>query len=270
MNITQQPDITNRMRKLLNTAGRPLLGIWSMLNSTNVTEGLAWSGFDWLLIDGEHAAIELPQVIHHLRILDSTPTASIVRLAWNDPLLIKRHLDAGVTSFMLPFVQSADEAKSAVNQMRYPPRGERGMALMHRASRYASVKNYFTTAEESLFLIVQIENKKGLKNMDEILLVDGVDAVFFGPSDLSASLGAPGEASGEMVTSVIVDALSRVRASGKFAGALAASPQQADIFLNAGFDFVSVAIDCGLLFNGARNTAKQYMDQVKKISTDTK
>jgi len=252
------PDITNKMRQALSAANHPLLGIWSMLNSANATEGLGWSGFDWLLIDGEHAAIELPQVIEHLRILETTPTAPIVRLAWNDPLLIKRHLDAGVTSFMLPFVQTADEAKSAVNQMRYPPRGERGMALMHRASRYASVADYFTSSEESLFLITQIETEKGLQNMDEILSVDGVDAVFFGPSDLSASLGAPGQAGGEMVTSVILKALPQVRSTGKFAGVLAATPQQADIFLEAGFDFVSVANDCALLFGGARSIAAQF------------
>lgn len=253
-----KPDITNRMRRALGAANRPLLGVWSMMNSANATEGLGWCGFDWLLIDGEHAVIELPQVIEHLRILEATPTAPIVRLAGNDPLLIKRHLDAGVTSFMLPFVQNAAQAQSAVDQMRYPPKGVRGMALMHRASRYAQVTDYFDQAQASLFLITQIETETALQNMDQILAVDGVDAVFFGPGDLSASLGEPGGAGGEMVTSVILQALARVRKSGKFAGVLAATPQQAEAFLDAGFDFVSVANDCALMFGGAKSTVARF------------
>ena len=252
------PDISNRMRRALKGADRPLCGIWSMLNSGNVVEGLGWCGFDWLLIDCEHSPVELSDVINYLRILEATPTVPIVRLTLNDPLLIKRHLDAGVGSFMLPFVQSAQEARSAVCQMRYPPNGERGMAMMHRASRYGGADDYLKHAESSLFLIAQIETKEALSNMDEILAVDGVDAVFFGPSDLSASLGQPGQAGGEMVTSVISKALGRVRASGKYAGVLAANDTQAKVFLAVGFDFVSVANDCALLFNTARQVASNF------------
>jgi 4-hydroxy-2-oxoheptanedioate aldolase len=253
-----RPDISNRMRRALVAADKPLCGIWAMLNSSNAVEGLGWSGFDWLLIDCEHSPVELSDVINHLRILETTPTVPIVRLTLNDPLLIKRHLDAGVGSFMLPFVQTAEEARSAVSQMRYPPHGVRGMAMMHRASRYGSAADYLRSAESSLFLIAQIETKQALSNMDEILAVDGVDAVFFGPSDLSASLGQPGQAGGDMVTSVITGALGRVRASGKYAGVLAVNDVQAHIFLEAGFDFVSVANDCALLFGNARQVAAKF------------
>ena len=264
LDIQTHPDISNRMRRALEAADKPLCGIWSMLNSSNAIEGLGWSGFDWLLIDCEHAPIELPDVINHLRILEATPTVPIVRLTLNDPLLIKRHLDAGVGSFMLPFVQTAQEARSAVFQMRYPPHGARGMAMMHRASRYGTAVDYLKDANSSLFLIAQIETKEALANMDDILAVDGVDGVFFGPGDLSASLDQPGQAGGALVTSVILDALGRVRASGKYAGVLAVNDVQANIFLDAGFDFVSVANDCVLLFGNARKVAAQFVGRATK------
>ncbi len=255
--IEARPDISNRFRAALGRR-RPLIGIWSMMNSFNATEGLAWSGFDWIVIDGEHAPIELPDVITHLRILDGTPIAPIVRLAWNDPILLKRHLDAGVGTFMLPFVQNADEARAAVRAMRYPPGGSRGMAGMHRALRFGYVEDYLAKAEDSLFLIVQIETEEAVANMSDILAVDGVDAVFFGPSDLSASMGHPGEATGELVTAAIIAARDVAAASGKYVGALAADDAQAARFLDAGFDFVSVANDCALLFRNASATVRKF------------
>ncbi|WDR03935.1 aldolase/citrate lyase family protein [Devosia algicola] len=248
------PDITNPMRRALQE-NRAKIGIWSQLNSTNAIEGLVWAGFDWLLIDCEHAPIELNDVISHLRVLDASPTIPIVRLTLNNELLLKRHLDAGVRSFMLPFVQNAEEAKSAVDAMHYPPRGKRGMAGMHRANRYGAVPDYFAKASESLFLIVQIETGEALDRLEEILAVDGVDAVFFGPTDLSASLGFPGQGGTEKFTKIVSAALERVRKTDKFAGTLALSPAQANSFLEAGFDFVSVISDCALLFGNARQTA---------------
>ncbi len=253
-----RPDISNAFRNALETADRPLLGIWLMLNSFNATEGISWAGFDWATIDGEHAPIELPDVVHHLRILEGSPTAPIVRLAWNDPILLKRHLDIGVGSFMLPFVQSAQEARTAVQAMHYPPRGLRGMAGMHRADRFGHVPDYTETASENLFLICQIETVHAMDNLEEILAVDGVDSVFFGPSDLSASFGRPGDAQGEMVTELILRARDRAAASGKFVGALAADDEQARKFLSAGFDYVNVAIDAALLFRAADARAADY------------
>ncbi|WDR05229.1 aldolase/citrate lyase family protein [Devosia rhodophyticola] len=251
------PDLTNPMRLALQEQ-RAKVGIWTQLNSTNAIEGLVWAGFDWLLIDCEHAPIELNDVISHLRVVDPSPTIPIVRLTLNDELLLKRHLDAGVRSFMLPFVQTAEEAKAAVNAMHYPPRGQRGMAGMHRANRYGAVPDYFTKASDSLFLIVQIETGEALNRLEDILAVDGVDAVFFGPSDLSASLGFPGQGGGERITEIVNKALERVRKTNKFAGTLALSPAQADSFFDAGFDFVSVTSDCGLLFANARQTVSRY------------
>ncbi len=252
------PDISNRFRRALAGADRPLIGAWSMLDSFNVTESLGWAGFDWMVIDGEHGPVELADAMHHLRILDATPTAPIVRLCWNDPILLKRHLDAGVGSFMLPFVQSAQEARAAVDAMHYPPRGSRGMAGGHRASRFGHVPDYFNVAADSLFLICQIETAQALENMEDILAVEGVDAVFFGPSDLSASLGEPGAPTGDMVTRAILDARDRAAKSGKFVGVLGADDAQSETFIAAGFDFVSVAIDAALLARGATAAADRF------------
>ena len=254
----QVPDITNAFRRSLERAERPLIGIWLMLNSFNATEGISWAGFDWATIDGEHAPIELPDVVHHLRIFDGSPTAPIVRLAWNDPILLKRHLDVGVTTFMLPFVQTADEARAAVQALHYPPRGIRGMAGMHRANRFGHVPDYYQTASDNMFLVCQIETSQAMDNLEEILAVDGVDSVFFGPSDLSASFGEPGGARGEMVTRLILEARERAAASGKYIGALAADDRQAETFLGAGFHYVNVAVDAALLFSAADSKAAQF------------
>lgn len=251
------PDISNPLRRALEN-GQAKYGLWSMLNSVNAAEGLAWAGFDWMLIDCEHAPTDLSDVISHLRVLEPSPTIPIVRLTLNDEILLKRHLDAGVHSFMVPMVQTAAEAQSIVDAMHYPPRGRRGMSAMHRASRFGAVADYLSKASQSLFLIVQIESAEAMDNLEEILAVDGVDAVFFGPSDLSADLGFPGEGGGERITEIVNNALTRVRQTNKFAGTLALSRSQADSFFSAGFDFVSVVSDCALLFRNARETASLF------------
>ncbi|MCG8361689.1 MAG: aldolase/citrate lyase family protein [Kiloniellales bacterium] len=237
---------------------RPLVGIWSMLNSVHAIEGLAYSGFDWVLIDGEHAPLTLADAMSHLRTLEGKSLVPIVRLAWNDSVLLKQYLDAGVRTLMLPFVQSGEEAAQAVAAMRYPPHGHRGVALMHRASRYGRTKDYLRHAHRDLFLIVQIETRSALDRLEEIAATDGVGALFFGPSDLAASLGHIGQPDHPRVMEAIRDARERVRATGKAAGVLAPNGDVAEQHLRAGFDFVSVTSDCALLFHGADATAARF------------
>lgn len=268
MNQHTQSDIgvfRNGFRTALE-AGRPLVGIWSMLNSANAVEGLAYSGFDWILLDGEHSPLSLSDAMCQLRTLDGKGPAPIVRLVWNDPILLKQYLDAGATTLMLPFVQSAEEARDAVAAMRYPPHGSRGVALMHRASRYGRTKDYVLHAHEAQFLIVQIESAEALERIDEIAAVDGVDALFFGPSDLAASFGHVGEANHREVTAAIHAALPRVRAKGKYAGVLAPNAELAETHIARGFDFVSVANDCALLFSGADAAAARFRALADKAS----
>tara|TARA_R110002124_G_scaffold61155_16_gene167559 strand:+ start:3928 stop:4755 length:828 start_codon:yes stop_codon:yes gene_type:complete len=249
--------LTNPFREALRP-GKPLIGIWSMLNSINASEGLGWAGYDWLLIDGEHAPITLPDAMTHLRALAPTPTVPIVRLPWNDRILLKQFLDAGARTLMLPYVQNADEARAAVDAMHYPPRGSRGVAAMHRASRYGFEKDYLRNASDSLFLIVQAETAQALDNIDTIAAVDGVDAVFFGPGDLAASMGKLGQAADAEVTDAIDRAAERVRACGKAVGVLAPTPDIAERHLRTGYDFVSVANEAALLFSAASASAQRF------------
>lgn len=244
----------------------PLIGIWSMLNSSNAVEGLGYAGFDWLLIDGEHSPASLHDVMAHLRAIQASNTAPIVRLAWNDPALIKRHLDAGAQTLMLPFVQNRQEAEAAVSAMHYPPLGQRGVASMHRASRYGHIRNYVAEANSNLFLIVQVETREALSNLESIAQVDRVDAIFFGPGDLAASFGYTGRPDHADVTAAITDGLARVHRCGKYAGVLAPSPELARQHLRSGFDFVSVANDCSILFQGADALASQFSAYVANLA----
>lgn len=252
------PDCANPFLDAVRGGRKPALGVWSMLNSANAIEALAWHGYDWLLIDGEHAPIELSDVESALRILDPSPTAPMVRIAGHDPQVIKRYLDVGVRSLMVPFVDTAQQASEIAQSMRYPPDGRRGVALLHRASRFGAVGDYIGKANETMCLIAQIESMTAMANVAEIASVDGVDAVFFGPGDLSAAMGLPGQAGSPEVTQAIIGKLPDVRRSGKLAGALGATPEQADAFVDAGFDFVSVGNDIAFLLSASRDRIGRF------------
>jgi 4-hydroxy-2-oxoheptanedioate aldolase len=238
--------------------GRPLIGIWSMLNSVNATEALGWSGFDWLLVDGEHAPVSLQDAMAHSRAIAATPTVPIFRIPWNDRILLKQHLDAGLSTLMIPYVQNPEEARIAVDYVRYPPQGSRGIAAIHRGSRYGRFHDYATRANQEVFLIVQIETVAALDCCAEIAAVDGVDAVFFGPGDLAASMGMIGQAADPKVTAAIEDGLSRCRRTGKFVGVLAPNDEISERHIRSGFDFISVGNDCAILFRNADAAAARF------------
>ena len=237
---------------------RPLIGVWSMLNSTTAVEVLGSAGFDWILLDGEHSPMELDDAISHLRVLAATATAPIVRLPANDPILFKRFLDIGVTTVMLPQVQSAAEAKAAAAAMHYPPVGGRGVAVMHRASGYGRTPKYLEKASESLCLIVQIETTAALDRLEEIASVDGVDALFFGPGDLSATMGLIGQPDHPKVQDAIAKAFEHAQQLRIPAGVLAPNPAAAQRYIEMGFAFVSVANDLALLVSNADAAAKRF------------
>src|ERR1041384_8021971 len=170
-------------------ANRPQIGLWASLCSNIATEVIAGSGFDWILIDSEHAPNELPIVFSQLQALVGGTAAPVVRPAWNDMVLMKRFLDVGVQNFLVPYVQTPEEARAAVAATRYPPQGIRGVAVSHRANRYGRVKDYFKRANDEICVIVQIETRLALQNLEAIAAIDGVDALFVGPSDLAAAFG---------------------------------------------------------------------------------
>ena len=228
---------TNRFKARL-ALGEQQIGIWNSIGQSTVAEMLATAGYDWIVLDTEHSPTEVTDVLPSLQAIAGYPGASaVVRPAWNDTVLIKRHLDQGAQSLIIPYVQSAAEAASAVAATRYPPLGMRGVAGITRASRFGSVEDYAKVAHEEICVIVQIETQAGLDNLEAIAGVEGVDGVFIGPADLAASLGYPGDTKNPAVQSAIRDALARLKAVGTPSGILA---------LDA--EFIANAIDWGTRF----------------------
>src|SRR6266513_5923126 len=170
-------------------SGKTPIGAWLMSGAPSTAEALASVGFDFLVVDMEHTPIDTPQMIGILQTIAGTPAQAIVRPPWNDMVMVKRALDAGAQSLLFPFVQNAEEAKRAVASTRYPPAGVRGVAAMHRGSRYGTVPNYQKRAHEEICVIVQIETLTAFDQLEAIAAVPGVDSIFIGPADLSASLG---------------------------------------------------------------------------------
>jgi 4-hydroxy-2-oxoheptanedioate aldolase len=236
-------------------AGKPQIGVWSFLSSAIVSEVLANSGFDWVLIDTEHAPNELPMVQQQLHAMQAGSANPVVRAAWNDRVMIKRILDIGAQSLLLPYIQTVDEAKDAVVSMRYPPEGMRGVAGLTRAAGYGRIKNYIRNAASELCLLVQVESRKGMTNIDAIAAVEGVDGVFIGPSDLSTDMGHFGNWRHPDVWAAIESAAASVRKAGKAPGILVGEAD-AQRCLDMGYLFVAVASDIGLLRAGDTIAAK--------------
>ncbi len=238
-------------------AGTRQIGLWCTLSSPYAAEAVAGSGFDWLLLDTEHSPNELDTVLGQLQAVAAYPTSAVVRPAWNDPVLIKRFLDIGAQTLLLPYVQSAEEAERAVASLRYPPRGFRGMGGTTRATRFGRVKDYAARCEEELCLLVQVETRVALDNLEAIATVDGVDGVFIGPADLAASLGMAGPNHPDVVN-VVCDAIRRIRAQGKPAGVLATDAATARRYLEAGAVFAAVGVDLGILTRETTKLAADY------------
>lgn len=250
----------NRLKQALRE-GRVQIGLWSSLASHVSAEVIAGSGFDWVLIDTEHSPNELPLVLSQLQAMSDGTASPVVRPAWNDAVIFKRLLDIGVQSFVVPFVQSADEAQRAVAATRYPPAGIRGIATTTRANRFGRVKNYPTRANDEICVIVQIETAAAVANIEAIAAVDGVDGLFIGPSDLAAALGHPGDYANATVRAAIEDAIARIRATGKCAGILAPLEADARHWLERGCLFVGVGSDVGLLARHSEALAAKFKSQ---------
>ncbi|MGR3814196.1 MAG: HpcH/HpaI aldolase family protein [Cognatishimia activa] len=229
-------------------AGSHQFGIWNSIGESGVTEMLGNAGYDWVMIDCEHSPIEATAAMPALQALAAYPqTSAAVRVAGNDTVLIQRVLDMGAQTIMVPYVESRAEAQAAVDAMRYGPRGIRGMAGMTRATRFGQVEDYFTTAEEELCLIVQVETAKGMAALEEIAGVDGVDAVFIGPADLSASMGYPGQFDHPEVVKTIEQAFERCKKIGTPIGLMDLNVEAAKRWIALGSSFTAVAVDQVLL-----------------------
>jgi len=236
----------NPFKHALRT-GRQQIGVWVSLASPYSAEIVAGAGFDWAVIDTEHSPNEVDTTLAQLQVMASYAVSPVVRPAWNDKVLIKRHLDAGAQTLLIPYVQDASEAEAAVAATRYPPRGVRGVAGVTRASRYGRVKDYVRRAEEELCLLLQIENRAGLDNLEAIARTDGVDGVFIGPADLAAGLGHLGDQQHPEVQSAIQEGIKRIRACGKPAGILATDEASTRRYMDWGTTFTAVGLDAMVL-----------------------
>lgn len=239
-------------------AGQPQIGLWSSLASHISVEVVAGAGFDWLLLDMEHAPNELPMVHSQLQAANGGTAHPIVRPPWNEMVVIKRLLDVGVQSLLIPYVQTAEEARSAVAYTRYPPHGLRGFATGPRANNYGRITDYVQTYADELCVLVQVETRQGLDNLEAIAAVDGVDGVFIGPADLAAALGHPGELKHPQVQAAIDDAIRRLVAVGRPAGILTGDEQLARRYLELGCLFTAVGSDLALLARGADALAARF------------
>jgi len=240
-------DLPRNAFKQALVAGRQQIGLWVSLASPYSAEICAGAGFDWLVIDTEHSPNEVDTTLAQLQVVAAYPVSAVVRPAWNDKVLIKRHLDIGAQTLLIPYVQDAAEAAAAVAAIRFPTRGVRGVAGVTRASRFGRVTDYAKRAEEELCLLLQVENRSGLDNLEAIARVDGVDGVFVGPADLAAGLGHLGEQSHPEVQSAIRDAIGRIRACGKAAGILATDEASARRYIEWGTTFTAVGLDAMVL-----------------------
>ncbi len=234
------------------TEGRMVYGTWLMSGAPSTAEALGCAGFDFLVVDMEHVPVDTPEMIEILRTMAGTPAQAVVRLPWNDMVMVKRALDGGAQSLMFPFVQNADEAQRAVSYTRYPPAGIRGVAAMHRASRFGTVPNYLQGAGEELCVIVQIETPSALEQLPQIAAVPGVDAIFVGPGDLSASMGNLGDIASAAVQAQLQHAAQLCRKLGKPCGIVGPNPEMVGKFIDYGYTYVAVASDMGMMVGRAQ------------------
>lgn len=240
-------------------AGQRQIGCWLSLASNSSAEICAGAGFDWCLIDTEHAPTELSGVHQQLQAIAGYPeTSALVRPYWNDTVLFKRLLDLGVQTLIVPYVQNAEEARAAVAATRYTPAGVRGVSTNSRANRYARVKDYLTRAQEEMCLVVQLESRAALSQLEAMAAVDGVDGLFIGPQDLAADFGHIGNPGHPEVRTAITDALQRIKRTGKAPGILSFAEADAKHWFEIGATFVAVTSDQFLLASESSKVVARF------------
>lgn len=232
-------------------AGQPQIGLWSTLCNPVSVELVAYSGFDWLLFDSEHSPVEISGLLQLMQAASSGTAAAVVRVAWNDSVLIKRALDIGAQSLLIPFVQNAQEAQAAVAACHYPPEGIRGVSGVTRATRFGRVAGYPCKAGKEICVLVQLETITALEHLEDIAATPGLAGLFIGPADLAASMGFLGRPDAPEVQKVLYESVKRIKAAGLPAGILATNPADANRYLEWGYTFVAAGVDASLLAQAA-------------------
>ncbi|MBK5000226.1 4-hydroxy-2-oxoheptanedioate aldolase [Pseudomonas sp. S31] len=235
------------------------IGLWLGLADPYCAELAANAGFDWLLIDGEHAPNDLRSILGQLQAIAPYASQPVVRPATGDTATIKQLLDIGAQTLLIPMVETAEQARELVRAVTYPPRGIRGVGSgLARASRWNTQADYLDSADEQVCLLVQVESLEGLRNLDAITAVEGVDGVFIGPADLSAAMGHRGNPGHADVLSAIEQAITCIVAAGKAAGILTGDDRLARRCLELGASFVAVGVDTTVLMRGLQGLAGRF------------
>ncbi len=244
------------------TAGesrRPLAGMWLCSGSPLVAEIAAGSGLDWLLIDMEHSPVSLGSVLAQLQAIAAYPITPMVRVPVGETVVIKQVLDQGAQNLLVPMVSTAEQARSMVEAVHYPPRGRRGVgSALSRSARWNRVEGYLGDAAQHVALFVQIESAEAVENIEDILAVDGIDGIFVGPSDLSASMGLLGQQSHPDVAAAVRRCIEAARSAGVPVGVNAFDPDMARGYVEAGADFLLVGADVLMLARGSEELAAQW------------
>lgn len=252
------PAPINSFKKSL-ADGETVIGCWLSLANSFSTEAMGSTGFDWLLIDSEHAPNDIRSLREQLIALEASPSTPVVRVPVGETWMIKQVLDIGAQTILVPMVESAEEARELVRACRYPPHGIRGVGYVTtRAGGFGTIPDYGKTADEQICLLVQVENRAGLDALDEILEIEGIDGVFIGPADLSADLGHMSDMMHPKMQEVIMGSIEKIAASGKAAGILSLNDEMTQKALDAGARFVAVGIDMVTLTTNARALSAKW------------
>lgn len=241
------------------TSGTPRIGLWLSMADPYLAEVAATAGFHWLLIDGEHAPNDMRSTLQSLQAVAAYPSHPVVRVVDGDPSRIKRLLDIGARTLLVPMVDTAEQARALVAATRYPPRGIRGVgSAVGRASQWSLRGDYLAVADDEICLLVQAETTTALRNLPALCETDGVDGVFIGPADLAASMGHRGNSGHPEVQAAIETAMRTIVASGKAAGTLTSDPALARRYLELGCTFVATGVDILLFAGAARKLARDF------------
>ncbi len=258
---------TNHFKQRLKTQQQ--IGLWVGLADAYGTEIAANAGYDWLLIDGEHAPSDLRTTLAQLQSIAAYPSQAVVRPPIGSVQIIKQLLDIGAQTLLIPMIEIVEQAELMVKAVRYPPHGIRGVgAALARATRWNSIPNYYATAHENICLLIQIESVTGIENLDDILKIEGIDGIFIGAVDLSATMGYEGNPNHPEVQKVVVDAIQRIRAAGKAAGILSTQHEATQQYLDLGTEFVAVGVDTSVLMNALRHLLAQYKTDINSQPTE--
>ncbi|MEW2914028.1 HpcH/HpaI aldolase/citrate lyase family protein [Leisingera sp. JC11] len=239
--------------------GKRQIGCWMSFADGQIAEIMGTCGFDWLVIDGEHAPNDIRSIRDQLIALAASPSHPVVRVPVGETWMIKQVLDAGAQTVLVPIVESAEQARELVRACRYPPKGVRGVgATAARATMFGTVTEYIQTADQEVCLLVQVENRAGMAALDEILQVEGIDGVFIGPADLSTDMGHQGNSAHPEVRAAIADAITRIKAAGIAPGILGTTDEATQAYADMGAQFLAVGIDVMVLAKNARDLAAKW------------